>query len=535
MNKEYILEKQTSFLQDRLKNDVKGKTSLHDFYRAISRSLHDLLQMAFKPSFKAKESWKFDRVEQGEELSHICLDLDIINDSVSNINDTIAANFNDMQVFKNRAKNLLGKAQDALQTLSFVTNNTDYYVFHDTFTDYSKIDDQLSKLNEINVMTTEGILTLPITKEQRREYKVGLTTYTSPNGTIGNYGVVEKAYGGESIYFLSDVNAKDNIDDLTDNQPNTWVEFQGTGDTLDISISFRFNSETDLNWISLDPYIPPRSEHTFRVTSIQYRDKESVAFKEVNIKHKDKEVLLAISDAQGNKFEHQGVYLFEPIVVTEIVIKLSTDKEFLDKIGRYQYNLYSNGVLVEQDIGSERAQQLVSNITKNTLTGIFNVNASTEEQIEKKLMVYEQYRKVIGLRDVKFRMLTFEKTTEVFSVRYSMPEDISEVKLHTVESVNGLESYDKYISYFISFDDNEWLPIRPSNQLFGNIDSPIAYHINSADSEDMKTFNQNIGYIDGKYRDIRLKIVMQSQSEHLSPVLEQYALMCKTDKGRNSI
>lgn len=533
MRKNSILEKQTTFIKNKLKQEVESKSSLVDFYRAISKSLNDFIDMAFKPSFQGRESLKFDKAEQQGELEHIILDLNIINDSVSNINDVLTANFNDMQIFQSRCKNLLNKTKSSLQSLNFLTNNNEYVMFGDSFHDYSKIDQDLTVLSEASIMTTEGILTLPVTEETKQEGNVQTITYSSPNGAIGNYGIVDKAYNGNAYYFLSSLNARDRLRDLVDQEPNTWVEFQGNDSTLDVSISFKFSFDVLLNWISLDPYIPAHSHYTFKVKSIQYRDQNTVSFKEVNIDHQDKYISAMIADSDANKFENIGVYLFEPIKANEVVIKLSTDKEFLECFGKYEYNLYNSEILIEKDIGEERAKELVSNILSSDIEGFYNISSSAQNKgdgryIEKRLIIGENYRKAIGLRDVKLRLLYFQEKSEIFSTLFSTNSNITEVRLSTVESINGLQAYGKHISYFISFDDNEWLPIRPSNQLFGNLDAPIAYHINSTEPIDVQGLNQNIGYINGKYQQIRLKIVLQSQVEGVSPVLEQYALFCKT-------
>jgi hypothetical protein len=248
---------------------------------------------------------------------------------------------------------------------------------------------------------------------------------------------------------------------------------------------------------------------------------------------------MVISTSDTNKFENIGVYLFNPITANEIVIKLSTDKEFLEKFGRYEYNLYENTTLIEHDIGEEKAEALLSGICDNELTGLYNIPSPNKDErtsryLEKKLWIGEGLRKAIGIRDVKLRLLYFQQKSEVFSVLYPLESNITEVKLSTIESINGLQPFGENISYFISFDDNEWLPIRPSNQLFGNIKAPIAYHINSTATPDIQDLNQNIGYINGQYKQIRLKIVLQSQQDGISPMIEQYVLFCKTAESEGT-
>lgn len=535
MEKNDILKQQSNFLFTNLKENLKDKNTLVDYNKAISKSLNDFVNMAFKPSFEANHSIKFDKDEQKRDLRHINLDLNIVNDSLNYINDTILNNFNDIQMFKTKCKNLLNKTRSNSSVLNFLNRNKSYIEFKDDFNSYDNIDLTKTSSSNINVSTAEGILLLPYVKDKTVSPS-GVVINISDNASYGNYKVVEKIPYSDQYYFLSEINDRIKEEDCYDGNGNTWLEIQSydIGEDKDgITCQLIFSVHTsDINWIEINPYIPFNSGYTFIVDKIEYRETESEAFKPLFVNKDNNEVGLSYATEIKNKYTQQGVYIFEPVYIHSFRVTLKQPNPYPESTGyfHYQYlNTGSSGNSSWVDKSRQWALNQISTIEDTTQEGYYAINS--KEMIKKELRVNAATdRWCIGIKNIQCKNKAYTTSSEVYSIKYESSKPIKNLKLRTSEIIpNSLIGKDS-ITYHISFDDIEWHQIRPENHI-GNSDIPYYFNFTDSVESDVAEFNGNIKYMNEKVYNVRLRINMTGVSGNsinkVSPILQEYALICE--------
>ena len=545
MKKNIILEKQTDYIYNKFKNKYNAAKFLTDIKQAISSSIQKLVDIAFKPSFKYNKSIRFDKTEQTNDLENIILDLNVLNDSINYLNNEITSEFNTIQDFKTKSKNELNKLKSYIRQIDFLKGKNNTEIFVNTFNNYDQIDLTATEDNEINIMTSEGIVTLPIYEEKILSEEMNIGAQILTNGSLGNYNIIEKneqynnnielEYSNE-YYFCSDINPRDNTSNIIDGNSDTWLEIQSFDKPLNVEIKLNLDRQTKVNWIDISPYIPKTSKNSFIVESIKYRDEDGTLKNIYSEDYINKEIGLSFSSNNLNKYFEQGVFTFDTINTDQIIIYLNQQNTYDVKIGEYVYSKKINNQFC--NISADMAPEEVQDGTE----GIYYIRSFVEKEIDGYILTQEQidiYKKeihlkeeskryFIGIRDINLKYNIYSNYSEIITKEYNTINPIERIKLNTIEQIPDRLINIDCLKYYISIGDNTWHEIRPNNIIntTNNI-VPIVYELNSILDPSVQELNVNTGYINSTSNSIRLKIVftLTDQTSEYTPILEEYALI----------
>lgn len=549
MKKNVILEKQTDYINNSFNEKITASTFLTDVKSAISSSIQKLVDIAFKPSFKYNKSVRFDQEEQRKELSNIVLDMNVINETLNYLNSEVSDEYNRIQDFKTKSKNELNKLKSYIRQVEFMNGANNTEIFVNTFNNYDDIDLSTADIDEINVMTSEGIATLPISNQEDLTDSFSVGTQVSTNGQLGNYSIIEKSdqhnnsidieYSNE-YYFCSDIDARDNTAHLVDNESNTWLEIQSFNEPLKAEIKLDLGRQTFVNWIDISPYIPKASRYSFTVETIKYRDADGMLKNVYPDDYINKEVGLSFSSNGLNKYFEQGVFTFDPVSANQIIIYLRQDNAYNVKIGEYKYyqKINDDYCIITESQAPDEVQEGEEGIyyIKSFIDvedGGKIINKEVMDVYKKEVTLKEESaRYFIGIRDIKLKYNTYSNYSEIISKPYKTKNNIKRIKLNTIEDMPDSFINQNVLRYFISVDENEWHEIRPDNRINKLEDVvPMLYELESTLDPTVQALNVNTGYIKNPSDTVRLKIVFSVTDKNgaRTPVLEEYALIVEED------
>lgn len=549
MKKNVILEKQTDYINNSFNEKITASTFLTDVKSAISSSIQKLVDIAFKPSFKYNKSVRFDQEEQRKELSNIVLDMNVINETLNYLNSEVSDEYNRIQDFKTKSKNELNKLKSYIRQVEFMNGSNNTEIFVNTFNNYDDIDLSTADIDEINVMTSEGIATLPISNQEDLTDSFSVGAQVSTNGQLGNYSIIEKSdqhnnsidieYSNE-YYFCSDIDARDNTAHLVDNESNTWLEIQSFNEPLKAEIKLDLGRQTFVNWIDISPYIPKASRYSFTVETIKYRDADGMLKNVYPEDYINKEVGLSFSSNGLNKYFEQGVFTFDPVSANQIIIYLRQDNAYNVKIGEYKYyqKINDDYCIITESQAPDEVQEGEEGIyyIKSFIDvedGGKIINKEVMDVYKKEVTLKEESaRYFIGIRDIKLKYNTYSNYSEIISKPYKAKNNIKRIKLNTIEDMPDAFINQNVLRYFISVDENEWHEIRPDNRINKLEDVvPMLYELESTLDSTVQALNVNTGYIKNPSDTVRLKIVFSVTDKNgaRTPVLEEYALIVEED------
>lgn len=551
MKKNIILEKQTDYINKSFNEKITASTFLTDVKSAISSSIQKLVDIAFKPSFKYNKSVRFDKEEQRKESSNIVLDMNVINETLNYLNSEVSDEYNRIQDFKTKSKNELNKLKSYIRQVEFMNGSNNTEIFVNTFNNYDDIDLSTTDIDEINVMTSEGIATLPISNQEDLTDSFSVGAQVSTNGQLGNYSIIEKSdqhnnsidieYSNE-YYFCSDIDARDNTAYLVDNESNTWLEIQSFNEPLKAEIKLDLGRQTFVNWIDISPYIPKASRYSFTVETIKYRDADGMLKNVYPDDYINKEVGLSFSSNGLNKYFEQGVFTFDPVNANQIIIYLRQDNAYNVKIGEYKYyqKINDSYCIITESQAPDEVQEGEEGIyyIKSFIDvedGGKIINKEIMDVYKKEVTLKEENaRYFIGIRDIKIKYNTYSNYSEIISKPYKAKNNIKRIKLNTIEDMPDVFINQKVLRYFISVDENEWHEIRPDNRINKLEDIvPMLYELESTLDPTVQALNVNTGYIKNSSDTVRLKIVFSVTEKNgaRTPILEEYALIVEEDVG----
>lgn len=146
----------------------------------------------------------------------------------------------------------------------------------------------------------------------------------------------------------------------------------------------------------------------------------------------------------------------------------------------------------------------------------------------------------IGVRDIGVYNYRFDSVSELVSVRYSAPKEISKVSLRVVERVPAsFPVGQRYIEYYVTYDEGKtWLRINPLDHPTLVVDGQVVPRIITfnpeigGDSGELQKFVQTTEPVTG----VRLRIVLRSaedleQADRHTPTVERYRLLIYPKNG----
>lgn len=157
---------------------------------------------------------------------------------------------------------------------------------------------------------------------------------------------------------------------------------------------------------------------------------------------------------------------------------------------------------------------------------------------------YNKMRYAIGVRELSVFNYRFSPTSEFVSKKFTSPKEIIKAQLEVVEEIPAeFNPNQRYIEYYLSFDDENWHRVNPT-------DSPSLYLDDGQIAPEILTVNFDIAgsgpnqtvkniATDSPATSVRLKVVIKndpslSNSESYTPVLKKYRvkLFPKTSLSR---
>ena len=145
---------------------------------------------------------------------------------------------------------------------------------------------------------------------------------------------------------------------------------------------------------------------------------------------------------------------------------------------------------------------------------------------------YNKMRYAIGVRELSIFNYKFSPTSEFVTKKFTSPKEIIKAQLEVVEEIPpGFDPTQRYIEYYLSFDDENWHRVNPTG-------SPTLYLEDGQIAPEILSINFDVAGpgANQKIRNIsttepatsvRLKVIMKTDpsvedSEMYSPVLKKY-------------
>lgn len=524
-------------------------------------------------------------------------------------------------------------------------------VIQDNFTSKDKVDESRVHGSKARVSTNDGIVTLEVEGSTDHSQGVRILRDEDGNlpgnGLPGNFGVAVKL--GSKSNQSNDINefvngdgseknseytllwVQDKHDDPTkifDGEPNTWFEYsvvnvpegakksppsnskypdtKGYGwhfsdgepiyydptdngrKVLKLTIHVELPEVTKLNWISLNPYIPPGSGLQFTVLDVKTSVDDS---KYVTVNVRGEPPLIIGSDTNKTPFQYsdvidkytgRGVWAFPGRDVKFVKIEMETDQSYelsnstTGKAGHIfwlqswvetRQNKYLFGLIKGKQTTTKKQKRVPGSkidrrkflsqfegdiretgnviidglaVLVNAVTKIFvdeDVNIS-DLQVEPGLDIYNDgWRWAIGIRDINLYSFRYANSSVLISKRFSLPKPIDSISLSVSEMIpkefyeTNEASRNEWIRYYVSIDDGAtWHRISPLEHQRVGPDIPLAPKIATINSKvPPDSRDQNKVYIEheGNPTSVRLRVEFYRPSNSdptLTPTLSHYQL-----------
>ncbi len=541
-----------------------------------------------KPIFKANPLDPSGPIIETDIISSfkdIDKDFDVLYQEARNIADNLVGNFNNAQSMNISLKNRMKELNSLVNEYKLLEGQAASNIIHitDNFNTKESVDINFSSSTKAHISTDEGIARLKHNESINQSLGAEID-YFNGNGELGNYRIVNPDVLhdntntlSKNMFFLSYENSHDNLDFILDNKPDTWIEYQminipfskkeeyynydltwakgkEIGDKLRARIVIKLPSETTINWININPYLPHKYTSSKIIvhnisTSIdgfEYRpiyEDSIVLNSRLNILPDTYNALeISDEDFSRSKFASQGVWNFSPRRARYIEVILDQDESHPEDIGlvyydRIIYQLDNAGNTLETRI--KISEESVSDNIKDSLPGMYSVGQNT--YISKNIDVTRGWRYTIGVRDINIYSNTFAETSELISERFSLDKPIRAISLDVSEKIPAeilslIKDRNNWIRYYISLNDVDWYPISPTShrQVGTNIIPPKVYLINNSINP---TIEINRGYIEMQDTpsNIRIKVLFSRPNDiedanSYTPILENYTLRIVTEE-----
>lgn len=570
INKSNIMSKKAQAIYDDIiKNNQNNIThniipyyetvhALSNFYNSLGKPLYSPIYAKFMPISD----------DYNNMMTNIYNDIDLLESDYINMYDTINNSFTNINILRNTFNNKIQYINSLINTLNTSLNsyNGSNIVFNESFnkTILNSKDNSIKNVLSLPYLNFTDCLTT----------KCQISIDNSSEGLPGNTHVANLLYG--NIYFSGQENLHNNLNDLLDNSNDTWYEheiFSIDNDTLEkcnyygfnykesisyitdndnltMILNIDFDSPTDCNYISINPYLANSNNATPCILN-------KIVFMNDD---------LLIKESTPNQiFDTEYVDVFDKINVTKIQFYFTQYNSYNTTIGHIYYTEHSSSIfnpLLDKriDYHSPSVESLGVNYNNKTqsVNQLNNTKYTdpTQDQLNDLFLpvndtnangnieLINAKRYFIGIESVHVYLCTFDITKTYISNTYSTTQQISAISLNSNEFVPSTFPTGIYIKYYISIDNGlSWLPILPIDQSYVSYTKDIATNYNNLKPYSMYYINSDTpvplrnslcGYIDTLYdvNSVIIKIVLTRPSDinnnQMSPIITDYTLNIET-------
>lgn len=543
--KEVVSKLKREFNNGKIKTETEYaynvKQSVIDFYSTLGKPSFKLHKASDVPSLphyiNMMTSAKADMMTILMGCTSIGEDLYISESEMNDAVDILTKRTNGVLIDVSNLEKKIRSLRNAKDVVFADTFTTDLNQYRDTSNKYTTFAD-----------TTNGILTLKPTQNQKVSESFNVEILNSSNGFPGNTHEVYYSLSNlmnNNIRYKGETNP--NIDlrsILKDNSDNSWFEFEMFSlddSVIDKTSMIGFMYKEDIPWITNDESLKlnlrlysenPIKSNFLKISSIPKLNSNVSSPIVRNIIISDE-----VAQVQKIKLESELtediIVSFSTQLVKSIIIEIEQKDGYLTDICRqyalnidptripyFENNDYKSYIQMEQPRESRSSIELLG-LKYNQKTSTIEYpntedanNFITQEYVKSQLFynnkitnnykvqseVVKATRHFIGIKGVDIRAKQFLETGIYISSSFISTEPIRNIIFNSEDFIpdkfkNYLkedENFDDYIKYYISFDEgSKWHSINPRHKAHVG---PCTIVINS--NAMVSNRNKNISYID---------------------------------------
>jgi hypothetical protein len=582
-NNSRVLLKQAQDLLNSIGNDIREQklTTVSDVMRRMLEGLRQFFTELGAPTMKKRYApidgppWSDD---YNQTMTEIHNDLTTAFQETDLLADSIVSHYNYSEIQREYLLNRLKRARERLDDFVLFSNVVNEGIIHakDTFSNLDKIDLGAETLPLASINPNEGVVTLKrVDSINRSEGAVVSIVASDSNGFPGNTHQIkvstETDFDGSrhKLVFYGEEDPHLDPKVMLDENPDTWFEYETcnvpdsikakykyygfqyadgewwTRDPADkykmdppkgretpnlskplrLSLEIRLPQPTIINWININPYIPPfDGAQPPRIVDVLVSDGEG--YKRSITGEMDRNLILseelnefpATYDPDmipcGNDYTGQAVYTFPPTLAKTISIIIEQDRPYSCDIGHIIWKRIDTiretktgplfGLLGGNETRVKKKETLVEGpkaplsalysdwndalgidnalegtgflgeLVGNILGGISGaLFGSTTKELIGSEIVSERirlngWRWALGIRDINIYSYAFAEKSEVVSKEHIIGEPIKRVTLTVNEEIpkvfldkGGWQNRNEWIKYYISVDGTTWHRISP--------------------------------------------------------------------------
>ena len=584
-----IHKNQSDFIFSKIKENMNNSLSPEETRMYVSQAFRELESNLGKPLFENKginrHSIPFieDVIDDMEEIT---ADIDVMLKEHKNSSQFLVDTFNYVHSEKKRLLSKVGALDSLVGDLNLISNEKDdsNIYLKESFQNAKTFDENFTveSITPAQISSLEGILTLGRQSTQNLSNDAWISMYNG-NGDTGTGHMarriqLEDEYGNskESYIFVDDNSAmaNDKIDSILDSRPDSifeyqmvnvpnqfinkykkydfeWVKGNKAGDKLQLKILIELKELSNINWINISPYYPPKSTNKIEIYSIRTsRDgfEYSGLFEENNFElntelnelpqtYRLDDLFDGSNDPSKGKYVGQGVFAFPNREAKFVEIIFNQNESYPEVIGQEIYYTRTS----DQDFWTQipKVKEL-----EDSPSGEYIRYINGESHIYlKTIEVTEGWRYVIALRDINIMSYEFYEKSSFVSKRYDIDGEINKVMLYANEKIpesylSNLKLNNTWITYEISFDDINWHEISPMHhEPLSDEFPPKILEINNNEIDLTSSFqiHKKIIKTNKKENQIRIKITLTRPKDAIykntTPIVEDYALRIVRKEG----
>lgn len=576
-----IIELQFNMIRQRLEEGLADLHTEEEKNNMLNSELREFFMHVGKPLTK-KPNAEYGHLPYIEDYNRIAEDISndisVVYNELEYIGDAIAEAFNYSQNEKTKLKNRINALSSMVTDFNLISNEEDENVNHfkESFNNYNNIDFTVSSGSVANISTSEGVATLA--RENSTNCNNGSSIkLISGNGTPGNYHVAKRSEvttedGSQiiSAKYQSDEGAHSDPEAIIDERPDTWFEYEMVNvsdevkkitkgydvewtkgkeynNKLRLRIVIDLGSIKEINWITVNPYLPEKSNGSLSVYSIKTSKdgidflsvKEGIATLESEIKstpytYSNDKIFIG-SVYSSDKISTQGMFWFPLREARYVEVIMDQDQSYMETIGHTYYEKINTQLAQEQRIripSTDVPEEIV-----NGEQGKYYIDKNL--YIIKGVDLLSGWRYCVGIKGINTYRYEFVEKSEVITKPFLSDRPIESIMLYSNEVIpevflQDLALANEWVQYYISIDDVNWHRISPAHhQPIGEQDGfpPKVYKINSKEVIEDSVEHPQYGYIytNDDVQALRLKIILRrpidiDNASHYTPILEDYSL-----------
>lgn len=524
--------------------------------------------------------------------SNLQSDLNILQQQLDLLRASAVQTHNFLKTEINKAKSDNMRSQNRLKTLELYSNVSDgsLLYFGDTFITEDFIDwTSLSTgQNRLRIVGNQAIGLGIDTQLNALQDDPTITILDGSNGMLGNNQEIvdpqqatntNTVAGEKRYYFKSETYPANNLEELIDGEPTSWIEFEKyfipeADRNRALNYNFNYKFVDSPKWNYLRPYLKEantinwadgleNSETTGTGTlvfnfEIDLRSPQRANIVKllpfglednINNPIKVKKVSTSLDKTVWFTLNPQNVWLAngvdrkvididsENIVIGEGVwatngdpirfvrFEIEQPRPIQSNIGHYYY-------LLEATVDSEgvaTTRQLGPVPTLDEPNQYVDASSYEIGDLAQKMEYFTGKRWAIGLRDVTVLNNTYLETGSFVSRKFEIPGIIDRVALDAdIEIPNDYDPTENWIKFYVTPNNGtDWFEIARIQDDFLDIPEIIAFN----DPTPVELREPGISYVDvaGTVNSLRLKVEMTrpADKEYSTPILKPYTLKVK--------